>query len=90
MCMSVMERRLQLLLDQARYDRVAQAATSSGRSVSAVIRDAIDVAYPPGDDARRQALREFLTMTIPAAGRGESWAEIKREMEDALEEELSW
>lgn len=87
--MSVMERRLQLLLDQARYDRVAEAAAASGRSVAAVIRDAIDLAHPSGDDARRRALREFLDMTIPATGRGESWAEIKRDMEDTLDDELS-
>lgn len=54
-----------------------------------MVRDAIDLAHPSGDDARRRALREFLAITTPATGRGESWAEIKRDMEDTLDDELS-
>jgi len=45
--MSTLERRLQLLLDQERYERVAAEARESGRSVNAVIREAIDAHYPP-------------------------------------------
>lgn len=85
-----MERRLQLLLDQDRYDRVSQAATSSGRSVSAVIRDAIDVAYPSGDEARQRALARFLALTEePADGPSESWPEIKRQLEDDVAADLT-
>lgn len=90
MCMSLMERRLQLLLDQARYDRVSEEAIASGRSVAAVIRDAIDQAYPSGDNERGRALTEFLARSAePTAGPGESWTEIKAQLADALDEELS-
>ena len=40
-----MERRLQLLLDRERYATVEREATQSGRTVSAVIREAIHVRF---------------------------------------------
>jgi predicted DNA-binding protein len=60
-----MERRLQLLLDQERYDRVAAEAKRSGRSVASVIREAIDLRFDDvGAHARRAvAARRFLDMT---------------------------
>jgi hypothetical protein len=60
--MSMMERRLQLLLDQDRYDRVAAEAEASGRSVAAVIREAIDVRFPDGQAERVAAMERFLAM----------------------------
>ncbi|NYE01742.1 putative DNA-binding protein [Kineosphaera limosa] len=53
--MSVMGRRLQLLLDQERYDRVAAEAQRSGRSVAAVIREAIDLRFESSHRERRAA-----------------------------------
>ncbi len=51
-----MERRLQLLLDQRRYDLVAAQAHKTGQSVSAVIREAIDARFDEtADQLRRQA-----------------------------------
>jgi predicted DNA-binding protein len=87
--MSVMERRLQLLLDQARYDRVAAEAARTGRSVAAVIREAIDARFPAGDDARARALDSFLDLTQSGQGEVESWAEVKRDLADRLDEELT-
>ena len=52
MCM--LERRLQILLDEERYRRVAAAAQRRGVSVARVIREAID-AFVPGSDAKRGA-----------------------------------
>ena len=49
--MSVTERRLQILLDEARYRRVAAEADASGRSVAAVIREAIDQRFPDDGQA---------------------------------------
>lgn len=60
MCMSALERRLQLLLDQARYERVAAAARARGVSVSAVIRDAIDRGLDVHPDAALPALDVIL------------------------------
>lgn len=46
------DRRLQLLLDEDRYQRVAHLAGARGTSVASVIREAIDTGLPR-DDARR-------------------------------------
>lgn len=45
MCMSY-DRRVQILLDPAQYERLERAAEASGSSVAAVIRDAIDRVLP--------------------------------------------
>lgn len=50
MCM--FSRRLQLLLDEDRYRRVASAARDRGVSVARVIRDAIDLLIP-SDQAKK-------------------------------------
>ncbi|MGH3949869.1 MAG: CopG family transcriptional regulator [Pseudonocardiaceae bacterium] len=60
MCMSEFERRLQLLLDQDRYERVSAAARARGVSVSAVIRDAIDRGLDMHPDNQGSALRIIL------------------------------
>lgn len=81
--MSTLERRLQLLLDQERYDRLAAEAERSGRSVNAVIREAIDVHYPPGAEARSAALLEFLELTAtPEPGEPETWEDIKAGLDE--------
>jgi hypothetical protein len=80
-----MERRLQLLLDQERYDRVAGEAKRTGRSVAAVIRDAIDFSFPPGDDTRAAAIAEFLALADADPTPAQSWAEIKAELEERYE-----
>lgn len=52
MCM--LERRLQILLDDERYRRVSAQARRRGVSVARVIREAID-AYVPGSESKRAA-----------------------------------
>ena len=54
MCMTL-DRRLQLLLDQERYRKVAAVARQRGMSVAAVIREAIDRGLRGPDDDRRAA-----------------------------------
>lgn len=80
-----MERRLQLLLDRERYARVEDEARRSGRSVSAVIRSAIDVAYPGERDVRVEALNVLLAF---GRQRGEApeaaWESIKESFDDDL------
>lgn len=78
MCMA-MDRRLQLLLDEERYQRVARAARRQRVSVAAVIRDAIDQSLAPEDRLRTSAGRRVLSasdMDVPA-GDG-----LLRELED--------
>ncbi|MGQ0840826.1 ribbon-helix-helix domain-containing protein [Actinokineospora sp.] len=50
------EKRLQILLDQERYERVSALARSRGVSVAAVIRDAIDHGLGTPIDVRWAAL----------------------------------
>ncbi len=57
-----MTRRLQLLLDEERYQRVAAEAKRQRLSVAAVIRDAIDGAFGSDDEAlarKRKAWEEL-------------------------------
>ena len=77
MCMSLLEKRLQLLLDADRYQKVSQEAERSGRSVAAVIREAIDLRFPAvGVDVRMAAATELLALD-PGPGIGEGPEELK-------------
>jgi hypothetical protein len=58
MCM--LERRLQILLDEERYRRVADQARRRGVSVARIIREAIDAMLPGGDAKRPAAARRIL------------------------------
>lgn len=84
--MSVLERRLQILLDAGRYERLAAEAVRSGRSVAAVIREAIDLRFPDDRrDARSRAARELLRLTEQATGaQGEDPEDLKAAYADEL------
>lgn len=78
MCMS-MTRRLQLLLDEERYSRVAAAASAQRVSVATVIRDAIDASLPPSGQSRAVAGARILQaepMDVPEP------EELRRELDD--------
>jgi len=77
MCMP-MDRRVPLLLDRARYRRVASEAERRGVSVAEVIRQAID-AMPMDADRRRMSVDAILgstPMEVPADP-----AELRRELD---------
>lgn len=86
-----MERRLQLLLDADRYARVAGEAERSGRSVAAVIREAIDFRFPDaGDTGRMQAAVDLLHLSRhPDDVPGEGPEELKAAYADHLDDKLS-
>lgn len=76
---------MQLLLDEARYERVTQEAERTGRSVAAVIRAAIDAHYPTGDEERSAAARDLLESSeIPEDLPGEGPGEYKAAYDDYL------
>jgi hypothetical protein len=80
MCMAL-QRRLHLLLDEARYRRVAAAARRRQTSVAAVIREAIDEALPDDADRKRAAAKAILASDpIPLP---DDPAELKREIREA-------
>jgi len=64
--MHMLERRLQILLDDARYRRLTTAARERGTSVAAVVRDAIDLALP-ADLAKKRAALEAILAAEPMA-----------------------
>ncbi|MBB4661192.1 CopG family transcriptional regulator [Conexibacter arvalis] len=83
--MSTLSRRTQILLDEERYARLEQAAQASGRSVAAVIRDAIDAKLARDETAgrRREAVDWLLAQPAPLDPEPE-WAVLKAEMLDGF------
>lgn len=58
MCMY--DRRLQILLDERRYRRIAAIAHERKSSVAAVIREAIDLLAPDDQGKKRAAAKRIL------------------------------
>ena len=82
MRMRILDRRLQLLLDEPRYQKVSAEAARRNVSVATVIRDAIDQ-LPATADTRRHAIAQLLNaepMPVPADPR-----ELRRELDAAHE-----
>ncbi len=80
MCMSALERRMHLLLDDRRYRKIAAAAARQDISVAAVVRQAIDQ-LPEDDDRRRAAVDAILAsprIPVPADP-----ADLRRELDGA-------
>lgn len=66
--MHIFTRRLQILLDEERYARLAAEAERTNLSVAAVIRRAIDRVYPPNWHERTAAAERILAaaeMPVP-------------------------
>jgi len=58
--MSMLERRLQILIDEERHRRIVAAAKERGMSVGAVVREAIDRGLSAPDGRRQAAARRIL------------------------------
>lgn len=56
----MLDRRLHVLLDDERFERLARLAEARNVSVGALVRRAIDVAYPPGGERRSAAAAAIL------------------------------
>lgn len=64
----MLSRRLQILIDEERYRRIAARAEKRGVSVASVIREAIDRSFPSGEDRRAEAAQRILSaepMEVP-------------------------
>jgi hypothetical protein len=70
--------RTQVLLSPRQVEKLKRIAARDGRSVGAVIRDAIDSYVDPGVDARRRAAQSILSMNAPVADWDVMKAEILR------------
>ena len=58
--MHMLTRRLQVLLDEERYQRLAEAAAERGVSVATIVREALDRGMPTSPHRRRQAGQRVL------------------------------
>lgn len=58
--MSMLTRRLQVLIDDERFARLEREAARRRVAVAVLVRDAIDAAFPPLADARQAAGRRVL------------------------------
>ena len=69
--MSMLTRRLQVLIDDERLRRLEAEASRRQVPVSVVVRDAIDAAYPVDSTTRRSAATRILAaapMLVPDPG----------------------
>jgi hypothetical protein len=80
MRMRSLERRVHILLDEARYRKVAREAERRNVSTATVIREAID-AMPVPDERRRRAIDEVLA--APAMPVPQDPANLRRELDGA-------
>jgi 16S rRNA U516 pseudouridylate synthase RsuA-like enzyme len=85
MSMAVLGRRLQILIDEERYRRLEDRAAAEGRPVAALVRDAIDLAYPSHAEERRRGAEAFLSLDPMPVG---DWEEMKGEILHAAERGL--
>lgn len=79
-CMRMLDHRVQILLDDERYQRVAREAKRRGVSLAAVIREALD-RVPADPEVRQTAIGAILAaeaMAVPADP-----AELRRELDAA-------
>jgi len=89
--MSALERRLHLLLDQDRHDRLVAEAERTGRSVNAVIRAAIDEHFDEQrDQVRRAAAARLLLASAAAPGSepAETWEQMLAAQDADLQDSL--
>jgi hypothetical protein len=78
--MLMLDRRLQVLVDEERYRRLEAEARRRRTSVAQVVREAIDSVLPADVARKRAALKEILEaepMPVP-----EDPADLKRELDE--------
>lgn len=80
--MSMLNRRLQILVDDERFERLAEASKRTGAPVGELVRRAIDREFPP-QDAEREEAGQWLLAMEPPPGPEPSWEDQKREILDA-------
>ncbi len=76
--MLMLNRRLQILVDDERFDRLAEESNRTGAPVGELVRRAIDREFPPRDTDREWAGQRLLAMP-PPPGPEPDWEDQKRE-----------
>lgn len=81
MCMAELTERLQVLLDPQRRQRLEQESERTGAPVAALVRAAIDLAYPPRHEDEDAAWERLLAAEpMPV----EDWDAMKHQIRDEL------
>lgn len=88
MSMSVLDRRVQLLLDPAQYERLEHEALRTGQSVAAVIRSAVADRLASSDAPKAAAARRLIE-SADSGQPGEDWADAKAAIEQGLAAKLA-
>lgn len=81
MHMATLTRRLQVLLEEERFNRLEELARRRETTVAQLARDALDRAYPPGGLPADVAADRFLARPPIDFG---TWEEAKEEIEGGL------
>lgn len=68
--------RTQVLLSPQQVEKLKRIAARDGRSVGAVIRDAVDSYVDPGLDARRRAFEALIALDAPV----DDWQVMKEQI----------
>lgn len=84
--MHMLTRRTQILLDEDRHRRLERAAEASGRSIAAIIREAIDEKLGIAEDiaSKRAAGEAMLSEPTPTDDREPDWHDVKLDFLDTL------
>lgn len=81
----MLNRRLQVLVDDERFELLARESQRIGAPVGELVRRAIDREFPLAgrDEERARAGWELLSLPPPAAGTEPDWEEQKGELPDS-------
>ena len=81
----MLNRRLQVLVDDERYELLTRESKRTGAAVGELVRRAIDHEFPrlAGRTERERAGRDLLSMPPPGFGKEPDWEQQKREVRDA-------
>jgi len=81
--MHMLNRRLQVLVDDERYERLTRESERIGAPVGELVRRAIDHEFPALASDRAAAARALLAMPPPPGeGPEPDWEQQKQEMQD--------
>ncbi len=76
--MSVYKQRVQTVLTDTQYQQLSEIAVESGKALSVLIREAIELVYfaPKQEKGRMEALQELLSLNAPVA----TWEQMEEEI----------
>lgn len=75
---------MQILLDAERYSRLEQEARESGRSVAAIVREAIDLRFATGQTRRAEAGHRLISEFADDGAKEPDWSATKTNLERDL------